>query len=345
MQLRIGSLARYMARLAPAFVLALSLLASGQSHAATAAPLATPPVTAPTSAGGLDVGFGNQGIVTMTFPGANATLYKVLLQTNGKLIAVGGLSTGELVLVRYFPDGTVDASFGNGGVVKTTFAAPVQRATALIQPDRNILVHVTDVNYATSMVRYLPTGALDPGFGTGGRVLDPGSLFLGLGTGNTIVLFRPYYSIVHYLPNGTPDSSFGNNGRLSLLVPRPDLNAGVTGGFLQPDGKYTLAFYVPAYCQWMTANRSTNSSYAGFPREGMILIFTWIAGLTARKGNMGRWAAWHCNPTAVGAAICWPGESSSGSGNWDAIPLGGLIRPSALMAMYAPLSIPPATIS
>src|SRR5438128_3449516 len=76
--------------------------------------------------GTLDTTFGSNhtGIVTTNFGGqdyARATI----LQPDGKILAGGSggaLNGGDFALARYNTDGTLDTTFGTGGMVLTDFA-------------------------------------------------------------------------------------------------------------------------------------------------------------------------------------------------------------------------------
>jgi uncharacterized delta-60 repeat protein len=92
--------------------------------------------------GTLDPSFGTGGVVTTDF-GGDAEAYAVVEQPDGKIVAVGEAQEGFAV-ARYLPDGTLDAGFGNGGIVLTPIPLPgtaYAEATAVVlQPDGKILV-------------------------------------------------------------------------------------------------------------------------------------------------------------------------------------------------------------
>src|SRR6478736_2976598 len=98
--------------------------------------------------GGLDKTFGVGGKVQTDFPGLAAVASSVALQTDGKIIAAGTVfvafdpgesSDTDFALARYNPDGTPDATSGNGGQVSTDFLGLEDDAfSVLIQPDGKI---------------------------------------------------------------------------------------------------------------------------------------------------------------------------------------------------------------
>src|SRR5262249_2618081 len=83
-----------------------------------------------------DTGFGTGGSVRTDFTGpVNSEVRAVAVQRDGKIIAVG-TAGGDFALVRYNPDGSLDASFGNGGKVTTDLSGSVDRVVAVaLQPD------------------------------------------------------------------------------------------------------------------------------------------------------------------------------------------------------------------
>ena len=73
------------------------------------------------SSGALDPTFGGGlGYVTTLIADGVTRLDELALQTDGKLVAAGGATVGgnsDIALARYNADGTLDMSFGSGGVV------------------------------------------------------------------------------------------------------------------------------------------------------------------------------------------------------------------------------------
>jgi hypothetical protein len=65
----------------------------------------------------------------------------VALQANGQAVADGAhfFGTSLFGLARVNPDGTLDADFGGGGVLTTTFNGNETAQAVLIQPDGKII--------------------------------------------------------------------------------------------------------------------------------------------------------------------------------------------------------------
>src|SRR6187402_3135496 len=83
--------------------------------------------TARAGDGALDPGFGSGGKVQLDFNLSTDIAYAVALQGDGKVVTVGtsyvnnDYSNEDFALARLNPDGTLDATFGVGGRVKTDF--------------------------------------------------------------------------------------------------------------------------------------------------------------------------------------------------------------------------------
>src|SRR5262249_6865942 len=127
--------------------------------------------------GSLDGSFGTGGKQVTDFGSAQDELNGVLAQPDGKIVVVGSTLSGgfDFALARYSTDGTLDNSFDGDGKVTTDFTgslAETGRGVAA-QADGKVIVVGTASNGRSSdfaLVRYLTSGALDPAFGTGGRV-------------------------------------------------------------------------------------------------------------------------------------------------------------------------------
>jgi uncharacterized delta-60 repeat protein len=132
--------------------------------------------------GDLDTSFGTNGLATTTGSAAG-----LAIEPNGDYLAVGagttssGVSTFEVT--RLTSAGRLDPTFGNDGVVTTTFPDAPDGAAAdavLVEPDGDILVGGQASVPGTSrnepvitegaLALYSSAGALDESFGSGGIV-------------------------------------------------------------------------------------------------------------------------------------------------------------------------------
>jgi uncharacterized delta-60 repeat protein len=94
-------------------------------------------------AGHVDATFGAGGSVTTTVSANYDSITAIALQADGKIV-VGGLAdqpaNPAFLLARYDSGGTLDPSFGSGGIVITTTALISTRSTTFaIQPDGAIV--------------------------------------------------------------------------------------------------------------------------------------------------------------------------------------------------------------
>jgi len=74
------------------------------------------------TSGTLDGTFGTEGIVTTPIGSGDDFAYTVAIQSDGKIVVSGPYDSGnnnDFALVRYRTDGTLDETFGTGGVVTT----------------------------------------------------------------------------------------------------------------------------------------------------------------------------------------------------------------------------------
>ncbi|HYV91718.1 MAG TPA: T9SS type A sorting domain-containing protein [Chitinophagales bacterium] len=174
-----------------------------------------------------DSSFGVNGHVT-TAIGVRAVAYAIVIQSDGKIVA-GGYSLdsifGYFTLVRYKPDGSLDSTFGNDGVVISSIENSVVGSLA-IQSDGKI-VAVGYVSATIALVRYNIDGSLDNTFGTNGVVTN------GVSTGDAVVIQpdekiltagRSQYgfTLIRYLSGLEVGMlNFGSNNLPTLTYPNP----------------------------------------------------------------------------------------------------------------------------
>jgi uncharacterized delta-60 repeat protein len=102
-----------------------------------------------------DTTFGQSGQVVTPLPNSGGDVYAVAIQADGKIIAAGqiaGTGQWQFGLLRYNTNGSLDTSFGNGGIVQTPPANGTNnsegRAVA-IQADGRIVVAGKTFNSGT----------------------------------------------------------------------------------------------------------------------------------------------------------------------------------------------------
>ncbi|QJR13383.1 InlB B-repeat-containing protein [Usitatibacter palustris] len=202
--------------------------------------------------GSLDTSFGTGGKVVTPFAGGCNIANALAIQSNGAIVVTGTApmvdGNSAFALVRYSQTGTLDASFGSGGIVLTPdvmHAVPKLSGVAAL-PDGRIVVAGSAGASGSDVVLIglTASGAMDSTFGQAGRVVTGG---VGNQVANAMTV-RPDGRIVvvggaagssnflvgQFNPGGSPDGSFGTGG----LVTHATGNASnLRAVALQPDGK------------------------------------------------------------------------------------------------------------
>jgi uncharacterized delta-60 repeat protein len=211
--------------------------------------------------GSLDPSFGSGGVVT-TVIGTGAYLSALVAEPDGKLVAAGSSSNGAqdvFTLARYDENGSLDATFGSGGVVTTPIGLTNDAANALVrQPDGKLVVAGQGWDgsrYTFKLARYKANGSLDTSFGTSGAVttainensvaealvLQPDGKVVAAGYSYDVSAASTAFTLARYNPNGTLDTSFGSGG--IVTTPIGSNGAEAFALLLQPDGKLVAGGY------------------------------------------------------------------------------------------------------
>jgi uncharacterized delta-60 repeat protein len=231
------------------------------------------------ASGDLDTSFGNGGVVTADLsPNGYEEAEAIAVQKDGRIV-IGidhrdGEGAGDFALMRYNTNGTLDTTFGVGGVVQTNFLGfGGVAASVKIDPKGRIVVaglintvaqnttYIPDTDFAVA--RYTAGGALDTSFGfqgiftrdlgffesieeiaiqPDGKIVAAGWTILPNHTDYDFVIFR-------LTTNGAPDQAFAGG---NLVVTNFDgLSAKAYALALQADGR-------------IVAGGSTESSYNGY---------------------------------------------------------------------------------
>ncbi len=218
--------------------------------------------------GTLDTTFGRGGKVRTDFPGLAAVPSSVVIQPDGKIVVAGGAFplftfAGNFEVVRYNPNGSLDRSFGNGGIVTTTFPEGSYASDVALQPDGKIIAAGTvfvdfipgeSSNTDFALARYNPDGSPDTTFGNGGQVstdfvgleddafsvlIQPDGKIVAVGSANDPATFYDF-AAVRYLSNGAIDTTFGVAGKVSTDFGDQNFDRARSAA-LQPDGRIVAA--------------------------------------------------------------------------------------------------------
>jgi uncharacterized delta-60 repeat protein len=218
--------------------------------------------------GTLDNTFGSRGKVRTDFPGLAAVASAVVIQPDGKIVVAGGAFplftfAGNFELVRYNPNGSLDTTFGNGGIVTTNFPQGSYAFALALQSDGKIIAAGTvfvnfnpgdQSNTDFALGRYNSDGTPDITFGNGGQVttdfggleddafsvlIQPDGKIVAVGSANNGATYYNF-AAARYLSNGTIDTTFGVSGKVQT-------DFGVAGfdraysAALQSDGRIVAA--------------------------------------------------------------------------------------------------------
>jgi len=188
----------------------------------TSSGVSTFAVTRFTSSGRLDPTFGNDGVVTTTFPGASdgAAADAVLVEPDGDILVGGqasvpGTSRNEPVITEgalalYSSSGTLEESFGSGGIVQSTSS---------IGNIANLGIDASgDIFVLPAHAEFSPSGQLDSGVTaetivTNSQGGDNAFLPNGQSVSATSVSVAKHNTDVQatlFNANGTVDSAFDN---------------------------------------------------------------------------------------------------------------------------------------
>ncbi len=185
------------------------------------------PVVRLTRNGTLDSTFGNDGVALSSGLEGLDTVSAIAVQADGRIVVAGNALTSffdykskgiyfdripegtlryDIALVRYNADGSIDSSFGKGGLLTTDFGSPSDCAYAVkVQPDGKIVAAGSNNDACILLARYADidvrpgsaviakttpakvktpaavnkpaeavtqAGLMDPAFGNGGLIVD-----------------------------------------------------------------------------------------------------------------------------------------------------------------------------
>jgi uncharacterized delta-60 repeat protein len=206
-----------------------------------------------------DTTFGTNGKVTTAIQQGYNQARGLALQPNGTIVVTGYSHTlpstrDDFTVTRYLSNGTLDATFGNGGMLTSSFDSTNDESTILLlQPDNKLIAigtkrNRTPNNYSykdIALSRHNADGSLDTTFGTGGKVVSAfgdnintvkNAVLLPDGK---IMLMNSYsdsgyhYELIRYTANGTLDATFGTDGKVVVDAESKQM-------FCLPDGKIIL---------------------------------------------------------------------------------------------------------
>ncbi len=236
-----------------------------------------------TPQGTLDPTFASGGIASVSWP-PDVTRGPLLRAPDGHLFVLGtadpapGTDLRQRAVVRLNANGTVDNSFGNFGVVRTSVQVNCTCPEAgFVEPDGSLILVGSagpSVGANTWVVAKLtPTGAPDPSFGvdgvatvggpgTGGDdvVFGPGGTLVALGaaTGAPSAARDRNLLVARLNANGTPDPTF--HGGTPFPLPA---DAGAGDLVVRPDGSIVASDFGHAISVAADGTSTINKVHVG----------------------------------------------------------------------------------
>jgi uncharacterized delta-60 repeat protein len=212
------------------------------------------------AAGALDPTFGIGGKVRTRLGSEPywAGIFRLLVREDGRILAVG-YAEHAVTVVRYLPDGTVDESFGSGGMLRDTRIFGGNYLSVAEQPDGMLLIGGEAEEGVRGVVRYTADGAPDLGFSRDGFAPIPVTPHALAFAADGRVVVAGYHAdypsgvgVSRLHADGAPDGSFGfTSACAASATPQ-----GVLGDVRElPDGA------------WMGVGWSW-SGYVGLPYPG-----------------------------------------------------------------------------
>ena len=293
-----------------------------------------------TPGGALDATFGVGGTVTTDIAGFADEGNSVAIQSDGKIVvagtANGGASSGaaDFAVVRYHPNGSLDASFDTDGKVTTDLSGFDDRGNGVaIQDDGSIVVAGTakPANDTSDfgVVRYDANGTLDTTFDGDGKALtdiagdwDEGNaVAIQPGDGKIVVVGGAIvpnavgwfhdFALIRYDTNGGLDPGFGAGGKvITDFSSGDDMGADVV---IAGDGRIVAAGWVadPADVELLidfgvARYESTGALDATFGTAGTVI--TDLGHI-----DYGQGVALHGDCEIVVAGWSWPADTGDGA--------------------------------
>ncbi|MCF7734399.1 MAG: choice-of-anchor D domain-containing protein, partial [Akkermansiaceae bacterium] len=188
------------------------------------------------SDGTLDPTFGTGGKVTTAVGTFKDFARCMALQSDGRILVAGEVSNGsasDFGIVRYLANGTLDPSFGTGGIASVSIAAGNDFPKGLFARSDGKIVVAGAASTDFGVARLNTDGTLDTSFGTAGTVMtdfgtgttDYAETALMQSDGRIIVAGRVStathgydFGLVRYQADGALDASFGTGGKVSTTV-------------------------------------------------------------------------------------------------------------------------------
>lgn len=214
----------------------------------------------------LDPGFGIGGKVLTALTANDDEIHKIVLQTDGKIVATGavnfGNSNSDIVVARYSGNGALDSGFGGGAgyVVLDYFGGQDEGNGVAVLTNGKLLVAgkclAGPSPSSIAVARLNSDGSSDTSFGTTGKrtyrvgaadignalVVQPDGKFLVGGTTSSLSdqLTGANFALYRFNADGSPDTSFAAGGVAITNIFGNSVDS-ILALALQTDGKIVAA--------------------------------------------------------------------------------------------------------
>lgn len=250
--------------------------------------------------GSLDTSFGTGGIVITPLAGVSSAK-DIAIQADGKVVVVGETqrTTKDTVIARYNANGTLDSSFGTGGVAIYDLGYEDRANKVAIQADGKIVVaghrSGSSGQLQFMVARVTTTGALDTSFAVNGLAtlssanwiyeahgvaIQTDGKIIAVGSGQYLFYESSSWPVVRLNTDGSFDTGFGAQGKKYV---GGSLRSAANAVEVQPNGQILVGGYtVPLSNKMFTMVRlnANGTEDTSFGIDGTSRIGAFLGGGT-----------------------------------------------------------------
>jgi uncharacterized delta-60 repeat protein len=235
--------------------------------------------------GSLDVTFGSNGLVTTDFAQGLDVAFAVTIRNDGRILAAGETSAyaqgpSHCAVSRYNPGGTLDTTFGQGGLVTASAGTECSATGVVARADGRSVVSGSMFDTGHIVVfQFNPDGTADLSFDGDGQVFtnfgspETGRDLLLQPNGDVVVVggSNGAFLAARYHVDGSVDATFGDR--------RVNVSTWANSASLQPDGKIVLAGVLTTTVeQFAVARLNSDGSMDGTFGTGGVVYTEFLGG-------------------------------------------------------------------